>query len=227
MRRASLQTAERRRGSPRRAWIRDPNRSRRGDERSRRDPLASRQLLSWIVGHHRTLAPVRDVVQQMGEAGEEQVDVVEARAAFAGVVVLPDSIVSDGDVQVAGFREDTQALRVAAMDAGLEVDLAVPDGAQRGVYSEHDADWVLPVVAFLGSGAASVGWNLVANVIQRKLDGVRGAGQTRTPVVRYRELQRSPEKGWRLRVIEGPADAVVECLRESDAPPRGQISDGS
>jgi hypothetical protein len=131
------------------------------------------------------------------------------------LLILPDVVTLQQAGDVAGFREDAQALRVTALEAGVEVELALPPHAKAGVYSEHSAEWVMPLFAFLGSGAASVGWNLTSNVIQRKLDLWRASGQTRTPEVRFRELVVPSDGGpWRVREIEGPADAVIGCLRE-------------
>jgi len=128
-----------------------------------------------------------------------------------GIVLLPDTVTESNGRVVAGFRSDAQDLRVSALEAGLPVVVAVPDGATPGAYVEHSADWVLPLIVM--SGAIPIATNLISNMIQRKIDQWRAGGQTRHPTLRYREVVRQRDGTTHLREIEGPAEAVAEWLR--------------
>jgi hypothetical protein len=132
-----------------------------------------------------------------------------------GIVLLPDTITESQGTQVAGFRSDAQDLRVSALEAGLPVVVAVPDGATPGAYVEHSADWVLPLIVM--SGAIPIATNLISNLIQRKIDQWRASGQTRNPTLRYREVIRQRDGTTQLREIEGPAEAVADWLRDERA----------
>jgi hypothetical protein len=134
------------------------------------------------------------------------------------LVLLPDQV--DDDLQgelIAGFRPDAQELRVNAQEAGLEVTLYAPPGARLGVYEEHAADWVLPVlVNFDVSLIASI----VGNLISARLEAWRAerGEAAEVPVLRYRELEIEGDRT-RLREIEGPANQVRDLLRERDEQP--------
>ncbi len=131
------------------------------------------------------------------------------------VVLLPDQITSVNGAVTAAFRDDAQALRVAARRAGLEVTMSMPDGAVASVWREHDATWVVPFVLSIPVGVAA---NLVANEIQRKLDHLKAnRGGLPMPTVRYREVTIEADKA-RLREIEGPADEVVQLLNAVEEP---------
>ena len=136
------------------------------------------------------------------------------------LVLLPDQLVERDGERIAGFRQDAQALRVRAMEAGIDVELVLPNGAKPGIYSEHDADWVLPLILSVPGGVIAV---LVANELQRLLDAWREQrGASAQPTTRYRELVLSAD-GSEAKVveIEGPAEDVILVLRERAALPRG------
>jgi hypothetical protein len=102
--------------------------------------------------------------------------------------------------------------RVDAIEAGLDVELVVPSDARAGEYSEHAADWVLPLMLSVPGGAVAA---LVANEIQRRLDAWRAARkEARTPIARYREVVLDQDRQTMRQIeIEGPADELAEWLR--------------
>lgn len=129
-----------------------------------------------------------------------------------GLVLLPDSLSPLGKELVAGFRPEAQDLRVAAIEGGIAVDVALPEGAKAGHYTEHAADWVLPLILGVPTSVVAT---LIATHLQRRLDAWRSSGPDRLPVVRYREVHaESPDGPVRVREIEGPADEVLDWLRE-------------
>jgi hypothetical protein len=136
------------------------------------------------------------------------------------LVLLPDQLVERDGEMIAGFRQDAQALRVRAMEAEINVELVLPDGAKSGIYSEHDADWVLPLILSVPGGAIGT---LVANEVQRLLDAWREKGGASShPTLRYREVVLSADDSEAKVVeIEGPAEDVIQVLRERAALPRG------
>lgn len=159
----------------------------------------------------------------MGVAGRVA-EQVEARLGTEGLWFFPDSLASVDGETVAGFRPETQPLRVAAQAHGVNVELVVPDGAKAGQYTEHAADWVLPLVLSI---PAQVSADLFVSYLRARLQGWRDAGESRTPTVRYRELFIDGGTGSvRQREIEGPADGVLEWLeiRDDDA---GQLPSSS
>ena len=149
-----------------------------------------------------------------------------AAAELAGLVapnrlvLLPDQIVERDGQLIAGFRSDAQALRVRAGEAGIDVELVLPGGATPGIYSEHAADWVLPLI--LGVPGSAVG-TLIANELQRRINAWREhRGSSAQPTTRYRELVLSADgSDAKIVEIEGPAEEVVQVLREKAALPAG------
>src|SRR4051794_32654358 len=89
------------------------------------------------------------------------------------LVFLPDAISPVDGEMVAAFRERAQALKVGAKNAGVTVEFMAPAGVRVGVYSEHAADWVLPLI--LGVPGATVA-TLLATQIQGWLDEWRKKG---------------------------------------------------
>jgi hypothetical protein len=131
------------------------------------------------------------------------------------LVLLPDTLSPIDGQMVAGFRQGTQALRVRAKEEGVPVEVVVPEGARPGHYSEHAADWVLPLI--LGVPAAAVG-QLIATEIQRWIDAWREEGRSRTPTLRYREVlvDEATQKA-RVCELEGPADEVADWIARRPA----------
>lgn len=131
------------------------------------------------------------------------------------LVLLPDTLSPVEGQVVAGFREGAQALRVRAKQEGLSVKVVVPEGARRGQYSEHAAEWVLPLI--LEVPAAAVG-QLIANEIQGRIDAWRKQGRSHTPTLRYREVlvDEATQKAT-VRELEGPADEVADWIHRRAA----------
>lgn len=144
---------------------------------------------------------------------------LEAALGENVLVLLPEQVTKAKGELFASFREDAQSLRVHGAEAGLDVRLHAPPGARLGVYREHAADWVLPLLAFAAGGANNVVWNLVANEIQRRLDHWRQGGSGHEPVVRVREAVIEKERVY-VRAVEGPAEEMIDWLRE-DGPQLG------
>ena len=117
---------------------------------------------------------------------------------------------ADGDL-IGGFPE-AQGLRVAAIEQDVPVELALPAGAKPGYYSEHAADWVLPLILGVPTSVVS---SLIATYLQRRLDTWRSGGGERPPTARYREaIIDSPSGPVHIREIEGPPEAVLEWLSQ-------------
>jgi len=151
-------------------------------------------------------------VRKTVHPGPEHLDAAELvrRAREGALVLLPDTLSSVDGQMVAGFRPGAQALRVRAKQEGVPVEVVVPTGARPGHYSEHAADWVLPLI--LGVPAATVG-QLIANEIQRWIDEWREQGRPRTPTLRYREvIVDEMTRKTTMRELEGPADEVADWI---------------
>jgi hypothetical protein len=131
------------------------------------------------------------------------------------LVLLPDTLSPVNGQMVAGFRERAQALRVRAKQEGVPVEVIVPEGARPGQYSEHAAEWILPLI--LGVPAATVA-QLIANEIQRWIDEWHEQGRSRTPTLRYREvLVDDATQKTTVRELEGPADEVADWIARRPA----------
>lgn len=151
-------------------------------------------------------------VRTIVRPGPEHLEVEDlaGRRRDGTLVLLPDTVSPVDGQMVAGFRQGAQQLRVRAKREGVPVDVVVPQGARPGHYSEHTADWVLPLI--LGVPAATVG-QLIANEIQLWIDNWREQGRARTPTLRYREVLFDEETHtMTLRELEGPADEVAALL---------------
>ncbi len=128
------------------------------------------------------------------------------------LVLFPDEVSSVEGQPVAGFREGTQELRVGAKRIGLDVELVVPEGAKPGHYSEHAADWVLPLVLSMPTAVVAT---LIANQLQVWIDRWRDTGASRMPIARYREVVIDETQGrTAIKEIEGPADEILAWVRE-------------
>jgi hypothetical protein len=143
-------------------------------------------------------------------------------AEQGGLVLLPDEVAQQPDGRIlAAFREEAQAMRLQAQQDGVPVTLIKPQDADLAVYREDAAELVLPIILF----AAGIPATLITNRIQRWLDERRAAGGSRR--IRYREAHVADSE-IRVRELEGPAEDVVEMLRENwELPPRGTTEPGS
>jgi hypothetical protein len=138
-----------------------------------------------------------------------------SRRRTGALVLLADTVSPVDGQMVAGFRQGARALRVRANQEGVPVEVVVPDGARPGLYSEHAADWVLPLV--LGVPTATVA-QLIANEIQRWIDEWREQGRARMPTLRYREvLVNEATQQTSVRELEGPADEVADWIARRPA----------
>jgi hypothetical protein len=130
------------------------------------------------------------------------------------LVLFPDTVSLVQGELVAGFRGGSQELRVHAKRAGLDVELVVPEGAKPGQYSEHDADWVLPLILSVSTGVVS---SLIATRVQAWIDQSSERGWSRMPTVRVREVIVDDETSKvEVREVEGPADEIVGWLLERE-----------
>lgn len=131
------------------------------------------------------------------------------------LVLLPETVSQFDGQMVAGFREGAQALRVRARQEGVPVELVVPEGARPGQYTEHAADWVLPLILGIPVGVVC---QLIANEIQRLIDEWCEPGRSRTPRLRYREVVvDEATQAVRVRELEGPADEVAAWISRRPA----------
>lgn len=143
-------------------------------------------------------------------------DELRELAASEALVLFPDTVSEVSGEQVAGFRDNAQALRVRAGEEGIPVQLVLPERSRPGIYAEHDAVLVLAYV--LGVASNAVG-QLIANEIQRRIDEHRNGAATDLPTVRVREIEVNEESGTtQVREIEGPADEIVDFLTERERP---------
>lgn len=137
------------------------------------------------------------------------------RGASADLLILPEETRDREGATVAPFRAYAQELRVVAREGGMRAELVVPEGSQVAVYSEHAAEWVLPVVFGV---PASVVASLVANWIQARLDSRRRGAPM--PTVRYCQAELAGDQV-RVREVEGPADAVIAVLQSEQRQSEG------
>lgn len=151
-------------------------------------------------------------VRKTVHPGPEHLDPAELvrRRREGALVLLPDTLLPVDGQMVASFRDGAQALRVRARQEGVPVEVVVPEGARAGHYSEHAAEWVLPLI--LGVPAATVA-QVIADQIQRWIDAWREQGRSRMPTLRYREvLVDEATQRTRMRELEGPAEEVVDWI---------------
>lgn len=133
-------------------------------------------------------------------------DKIEARLGRdLDIAILPEFVAQTPEGPVAGFRETTQALRVDLSEAGVRVELAVPEGAAAKPYEEHAADWVLPVILAAPGD--------VASLLQVVL-WIRGwASSHRDERISYREAVYDPGTGrFEVRAISGRGDRVADII---------------
>lgn len=132
-----------------------------------------------------------------------------ARSGADSLVLLPDDVRELDGQLTASFRESAQNLSVRARSEGLAVEFVTPPGAERGMYRERAADWVLPWILRIPTGVAI---GLIVNEIQRVIDGARAAKQA-FPTIRFREVV-IEEGRTTARELTGPADEMREILSQ-------------
>jgi hypothetical protein len=152
-----------------------------------------------------------NVVDRTREAPDDIAALAADRSAVEGLVLLPDALsLVDGDL-VGGFSPEAQGLRVAAIEQGVPVELALPAGAKPGYYSERAADWVLPLI--LG---------VPTSVVSSLITNVPAAATGRLALRRRREPPQQPAIAKRSSTTH-PA----RCTSEKSKVPRKPCSSGS
>lgn len=136
-----------------------------------------------------------------------------------GLVLLPDSLSIKDGLAVAGFRDATQEIRVAALREGVETAVFLPPGAIAGGFAERHETWVLPLILGVPTSVAAT---LIAKVIQNWIDARRSSRRP-VPTLRYRELHESSDGQRRIVELEGPADAMAEVIRSRGASDAGDL----
>lgn len=143
---------------------------------------------------------------------------LSGRTREGSLVLLPDDVRELDGQLTASFRESAQNLSVRARSEGVTVEFVAPPGAERGMYRERAADWVLPWILSVPTGVAI---GLIVNEIQRAIDAARAAKQA-VPTIRFREVVIEDGRTT-ARELTGPADEVRDVLSrrlESGRPPR-------
>ena len=143
---------------------------------------------------------------------------LSARSRAESLVLLPDDVGELDGQLTASFRESAQNLAVRARSEGVAVEFVTPPGAERGMYRERTADWVLPWILSIPTGVAI---GLIVNEIQRAIDAARAAKQA-LPTIRFREVV-IEEGRTTAHELTGPADEVRDMLSrrlENGTPPR-------
>lgn len=150
------------------------------------------------------------MVEEQFQSAPAQVAALAVRHREArGLVLLPESLAPRDGVVVAGFREDAQELRVAALERGIDVSIAIPDGARPGVYHEHTADWVLPLVLSVPSQILA---SLFVKLVEKRID----AWQSSRPMIaKYQEVVITRDET-AIRSVELPAPDLLVWLRERE-----------
>jgi hypothetical protein len=146
-----------------------------------------------------------DVSEQSFALDDQLAGLVESGARDADVLILPEFLEEIDGALVAAFADSTQELRVDLADRGLQVQLALPEGAEPRPYEEHFVEWVLPVIL-------SVPTAIVATV---QIVGWLRDWHGRNPekVLRYREARFDEVEGqYVVRELIGPANQVADVL---------------
>lgn len=141
------------------------------------------------------------------------------------VAIIPDNLLTTSSGMVAGYRPETQSLRVFLREQGLSVALATPTGARTASYEEHDATWVLPLLLSIPAGVVSgVLSTYVTDWLKRERKKVPDE-EAQAVIVRYREAELVASTGKIVvRELEAPLDTLIEVLetRERESLPPGR-----
>lgn len=122
------------------------------------------------------------------------------------LVLIPEWLEQrfDGSV-TAVFSAEAHQLRAIALDQGLSVGLAIPEGAESTILEEYSADAVLPYM--LDSVAVPLVVGLVTNFISQHL------GKGRSDRVKLRLVSVNGDRA-EIREIEGTREDVETILRQ-------------
>jgi hypothetical protein len=151
-------------------------------------------------------------IQEIVRPGPDFLDDLVHPEDNDGLILYPDRVETHGGDLIAAYRPDAQALRILAAKRGVTVVIAGPEDAKKAIYSEHAADWVLPLID-IPTGVVAA---LMADYLKARLKAWKeGSQERRSPLVRYREVDRSPDGQSQVREIEGPAEDVMAWLREN------------
>jgi hypothetical protein len=129
------------------------------------------------------------------------------------LLIFPDKLFETREGKFAGYREETQSVRVFLREHGLRIQLASPPDTKAVSYEEHDVTWVLPLVVSIVGGA---GANVISHYLLRWLERRKGElRETEGVKVRYREGELDLSKGkLTVRELEAPLGALMEALNE-------------
>lgn len=123
------------------------------------------------------------------------------------VLILPERLHNADGITYAAFRQEAQSLRTALRDAGFTVHLAVPPGARKATYEEHDASWVLPILMSLGPLPMEVLGSVIGNWITAQIEKLGPKAR-----ITYREGHCSADGAIDVLEITGAADGVVRAI---------------
>jgi hypothetical protein len=138
---------------------------------------------------------------------------LERLGSGGALVLLPDAIEHVKGKTRAAYREEAQALRVAAERDGTTVVFAAPETAVPVVRREHDSTLVLAAAFSL---PAQIAATLVANELQRQIDRWRGGEEEQAasepPPLPVRVREVFIDDRVMVRELEGPAEEVAKLL---------------
>jgi hypothetical protein len=156
-------------------------------------------------GHERGDGRVTGVSEQNFALDDELAALVESVARAGDVLIIPEFVEEIDGNTVAAFADSTQELRVDLADRGLQVQLALPEGAEPRPYEEHFVEWVLPVILSVPGAIVAT-----AQIIGWLRDW---HSRNRDRVLRYREARFDEDEGrYVVRELVGPADRVADVL---------------
>ncbi|RYG30276.1 hypothetical protein EON81_25225 [bacterium] len=122
------------------------------------------------------------------------------------LVLIPERVEMSPDGAVTAiFREETQDLRAAALEAGLTVAIAAPAEAKIGILDEYSGDWIVPLL--LEDGVWAIYVSLIADWISKR---AFDRGPKATVKVRLVRIEGANAE---VREIEGTPEEVDAVLR--------------
>lgn len=136
-------------------------------------------------------------------------ETIELARSRGTVTLLPDRVTKHEGRTLAAFRPDTAELRAVLRDSGVGVELAAAPDAELATYSEHSADWVLPVVLFVSGIPVGVVTGVIANWLTVKL-----GTDAKNTIVHYREGHVRTDGSIDVVEVSGPRDEIAKLLKE-------------